>query len=109
VTRLRRLLTRGRLIACAVSLVLGIGWVVVLGLLPSGLDPVVRLLLGLVGIFGVVGGILVATGTLVRVLTLFGTRPGSVSSGAGDLAPDVVFGICVVCFALPSLLAYYGG
>jgi hypothetical protein len=104
----RRLITRGRVIAWTVSLILGIAWVIALGLLPADFDPVVRLFVGLVGIFGVFLGILMATGMLVRVLTIFGTRPGSLSSPAGELPPDITFGVCLILFALPSLLAYHG-
>ena len=104
--RRRRLLTRGHVIAWVVSLVLGTGWVVLPGLLPGDLDPVTGLLLSLVGIFGSILGVLIATGTLVRVLGIFGARPGSLSPPAGELAPDLVFGLCVLLFSLPSLLAH---
>jgi hypothetical protein len=107
--RRKRLLTRGHVVAWLISLALGLGWVGLLGLLPSDFDPIVGLLLGLVGMFGFVGGILIATGMLVRMLAIFGTRPGSMSSPAGELPPDAVFGICVICFVLPSLFLYYGG
>ncbi len=102
--RRNRLLTRGHLIAWAVSLALGIVWVVILSLLPADLDPVVLLLLRLVGIFGFFGGILIATGMLVQVLGMFGTRPGALGAPSGEVPADRVFGICVILFALPSLL-----
>ncbi len=101
-TRRRRLLTRGAFIAWAVSLAAGIAWVVGLGALPASLDSIVSLVYSLVGIFGVVIGIGIATGWLVRLLSM-GYWPRS-ALAIDDLAPDRVFGICVILFALPSLL-----
>ncbi len=101
--RRRRLLTRGVLIAWAVALAVGIGWVLFLGALPADLDPIVSLAYSLVGIFGVVIGIGIATGTLVRLLS-FGNWPRTPAPPSDDLAPDRVFGICIILFALPSLL-----
>jgi hypothetical protein len=103
-------ITRGRVIAWLVSLALGVGWLVFLTSLPSGFDPVVALVIELGGIFGFVFGLLVATGMLVKSLSVFGARPGSMSRPSGELAPDVVFGVCVMLFALPSLwYAHFGG
>lgn len=100
--RHRRVLTRGALIAWAVSPAAGIVLVVGLGALPASLEPVVSLACSLVGIFGVVIGIGIATGWLVRLLAM-GYWPRR-SLAVDDLAPDRVFGICVILFALPSLL-----
>ena len=100
----RRLVTRGAVIAWVVSLAVGIGFVVALGALPAGLDAIVSLAYSLVGIFGVAIGIGIATGWLVRLLSM-GYWPRSSASPGDDLPPDRVFGICVILFALPSLLA----
>lgn len=104
----RRLFTRGHAVAWLVSLALGIGWVEVLLALPSDYDPVVTLFLALVGIFGSIFGLLTATGLLVGALSFFGSRPGYGSRPGGEVGPDVVFGICVLLFTLPSLFVYYG-
>ena len=101
----RRLITRGALIAWAVSLAAGIGWVLLLGALPTDFDPVVSLAYSLVGIFGVLIGIGIATGTLVRLLSL-GNWPRTPAPPRDDLAPDRVFGLCIILFALPSLLVH---
>ncbi len=101
--RRRRLVTRGAVITWAVSLAAGIGFVVALGALPAGLDAVVSLAYSLLGIFGVAIGIGIATGWLVRLLSM-GYWPRSSTSPGDDLPPDRVFGICVIFFALPSLL-----
>jgi len=102
-----RLLTRGHVIAWAVSLALGIGWVALLAALPSDLDSVVALLLGVIGIFGFVLGVLITTGLLVRVFRMLGNPTRAVSSSPAELPADVVSGVCVMLFALPSLLVYY--
>lgn len=104
----KRFFSLSHAIAWVVSLALGIGWVVFLGALPDELDPVVTLFLALVGLFGFGFGLLIATGTLVRGLSLFGTRPGSLSPPTGHVPSDTVFGICILLFALPSLFVYYG-
>lgn len=101
----KRLLTRGAVIAWVVSLAVGIAWVAGLAALPAELDPVVSLAYSLVGIFGVIIGIGIATGVLVTMLRFLGGRSSNMSPLAQDLAPDRVFGICVILFALPSLLA----
>ena len=103
----KRLLTRGHAVAWAVALALGIGWIVLLAALPSDLDPVVALLLGVIGIFGFVLGLLMATGLLVRVFRMLGNPTRAVSSAPAELPADVVSGVCVMLFTLPSLLAYY--
>ena len=100
----RRLITRGVLIAWAVSLALGIGFVVGLYSVPAGLTPLAALATSLVGFFGVALGIAIALGWLVRLLSL-GNWPRS-SPGTEDLAPDRVFGVCVILFSLPSLLLH---
>ena len=102
-----RLLTRGHVIAWVVSLAVGIGWVVLLAALPSDLDPIVALLLGVLGIFGFLFGVLMASGLLVRVLRMLGNPTRAVSSSPAELPADVVSGVCVMLFALPSLLVYY--
>jgi len=102
-----RLHTRGHVITWAVSLVIGIGWVALLAALPSDLDPIVALLLGVIGIFGFVFGVLMATGLLVRVLRMLGNPTRAVSSSPAELPADVVSGVCVMLFTLPSLLLFY--
>lgn len=100
--------TRGRAIAWLVSLGLGIGWVLALRALSSDLDPVVALFLAIVGLFGFGFGFLMATGLLVRVLRMLGNPTRAVSSSPAELPADVASGVCVMLFALPSLLVYYG-
>jgi len=102
----RRLITRGVLIAWAVSLGLGVAFVVALGSVPADFAPLADLVTSLVGIFGVALGIAIALGWLVRLLSI-GYWPRSLSTAPGeDLAPDRVFGICVILFSLPSLLLH---
>ena len=108
-TRHKKLLTRGHLMAWVVSLALGVGWVLLLESLPSGLEPVVTLFIALTGVFGFLLGAGIATGVLVSVLRLIGTRPGSVSSPEGKIPPDRVFGIFVMLFCLPSMYVFFGG
>ena len=103
-----RLFSRGHVIAWLVSLALGIGWVLALGALPSDMAPLVQLFLALVGLFGFGLGVLIATGLLVKALSLSGTRPGSISTSAGELPVDLVFGVCVMLFCAPSLSVYLG-
>ena len=86
---------------------LGIGWIALLAALPSDLDPMVALLLGVIGIFGFLFGVLMATGLLVRVLRMLGNPTRAVSSSPAELPADVVSGVCVMLLALPSLLVYY--
>ena len=100
-------LTRGHVIAWVVSLAVGIGWVVLLAALPSDLDPIMTLLLGVIGIFGFVFGVLMATGLLVRVLRMLGNPTRAVSSSPAELPAHVVSGVCVMLFTLPLLLACY--
>ena len=102
--RRRRLVTRGAVVAWVVSMAAGIGWVLLLGALPSDFDPIVSLACSLVGIFGVAIGIGIATGWLVRLLNM-AYWPRTSASSDPDLPPDRVFGLCVILFALPSLLA----
>ena len=105
--RRTRLLTRRHAITWAVALSLGIGWVALLAALPSDLDPVVTLLLGVIGVFGFAFGTLMATGLLVRVLRMLGNPTRAVSSSPAELPADVVSGVCVMLFTLPSLLLFY--
>jgi len=106
VTPRRRSITRGVLIAWAVSLVLGIVFVVALDAVPADLVPLAALATSLVGIFGVALGIAIALGWLVRLLSI-GYWPRSLPGSPGDdLAPDRVFGVCVILFSLPSLLLH---
>ncbi len=104
--RRRRFLTRGHAIAWAASLCAGIGFVAALGALPADLDGVVSLACSLVGIFGVAIGIGIATGWLARLLSMgyWPRSSASPASSGADLPPDRVFGLCVILFALPSLL-----
>ncbi len=101
--------TRGALIAWAVSFALGVGWVLLLEALPSGFEPVATLFLALVGIFGFGLGLLMATGWLVRVMRPFGNPTRAFSSPVDELPADRVFGIIMMLFCLPSLFVYFGG
>jgi hypothetical protein len=107
--RRKKVLTRGHLMAWVVSLGLGIGWVLLLESLPSGVEPVATLLLAMTGIFGFLLGAGIATGVLVWLLRIMGTRPGSVSTPEGKIPPDRVFGIFVMLFCLPSMFVYFVG
>jgi hypothetical protein len=110
VTRTRkRIFTRAHGVAWLISLALGVGWVVLLGALPDDLDSVVMLLLGLVGIFGFLFGLLMATGLLVRVFRMLGNPTRAVSSSPAELPADVVSGVWVMLFCVPSSLVYVLG
>ena len=102
--RRTRLLTRGHAIAWAVSLALGVGWAMVLGSLPEDGESIAALVIGITGLLGV----LIATGLLVRVFRLLGNPTRAVSSSPEELPPDLAFGMCVILFSLPSLIAYLG-
>lgn len=102
----RRLITRGALIAWVLSLGVGIAFAVGLDSVPVDFAGLAGLATSLVGIFGVALGIAIALGWLVRLLSV-GYWPRSLPSAPGDdLAPDRVFGICVILFSLPSLLLH---
>jgi hypothetical protein len=100
--------TRGRAIAWVVSLALGVGWAVLLGLLPGDDESVAALLIGITGLLGLPLGVLIATGLLVRVFRMLGNPTRAVSTSPGELPADLGFGVCVILFSLPSLIAYLG-
>jgi hypothetical protein len=102
----RALVTRGRIVAWAVSLALGLAWVALLGLVPDDGESVAMLLIAVVGLFGVALGVLIAAGFVVTVMRLLGNPTRAVSSAPGELPADFAFGISVVLFSLPSLLAH---
>ena len=94
--------------AWVVSLALGVGWAAVLGLVPEDGESVAALLIGITGLLGVPLGVLIATGLLVRVFRLLGNPTRAVSTSPGELPPDLAFGMCVILFSQPSLIAYLG-
>lgn len=103
----RIILMKVRLIAWFVSLALGIGWVLLLTAAPADFDPVVALVLRLTGAFGVLLGVGIATGVIVGMLKFLG-RPGALNVSTAALSADRVFGLCVIFFALPSLVTALG-
>jgi len=105
----KRLLTRARVIAWAIALALGIAWAFLLGHVTGDLQPIGRLLVVIGGIFGTLVGVLIATGMLVRVMRPLGNPTRAMSTSPGELGPDLVFGVLVILFFLPSLFAYLGG
>jgi hypothetical protein len=104
-----RLFSRGYLIAWAISFALGLGWVLLLESLPSDFWPIVALFIALVGLFGFLLGLGIASGLLVEMLSITGSRPGAMSHPGGSVSPDRAFGIGVMLFSLPSLFVYLGG
>lgn len=105
----RPLITRSRAIAWVVSLALGVALVTLLRLFfPDDTGSGSILVMAVLGLFGTLLGVLIATGVVVTVMRLLGNPTRAVSSAPGELPADFTTGICVALFSLPSLIAYLG-
>jgi hypothetical protein len=97
----RPLITRGRLIAWAVAVALGLA----LGLAGAAvLGAYAGQVLGAVVIFAGLIGLLATTGHLVTVMRMLGNPTRAVSSAPGELPADVPFGVWLLLFALATVV-----
>ncbi len=60
--------------------------------------------LGWIVVFGLIVGLLAATGHLVTVMRLLGNPTRAVSSAPGELPPDLPFGIWLVLLSLATVV-----